>query len=59
MVAAAAAPIASAQPGVGMGDALIVLGINVLGAGLGTGIAAAAGGFDSKETSRPAGSPSL
>lgn len=69
MVAAAVAPIAKAQPGTaatgglfGLGDAWTVVGINVLGAAVGTGAAAAAGGFSSNtgnKTSTPAGSPSL
>jgi hypothetical protein len=55
MVAAGAAPIATARPGTeetgglfGIGDAWTVVLINVVGGGFGTGMAWAFGGFDKK-----------
>jgi hypothetical protein len=63
MLAAAVAPIATAQPGtvaaggfMGIGDAWTVVLINAVGGGLGTGIAWAVGGFD-KKTGRRVVSP--
>ena len=67
LVAAAVAPIATAQPGIAetgvlsrMGDASTVAGINVLGASVGTGIAHFTGALGNNDKKRaPSGTPSL